>query len=169
MEASIIYKTRSFQVTDDDETELIQSRLDHVLNSQSSSGQSGQLPIVEGKADQNVASLSVTRIGVIENGKLSVEFTTVPAFHGQFIKQHASMPHVKSMVVGPRGQHSFGGSPENVEFGLELVWSQYTYDYPEQTWRATSTSVLNVSRVLYIETSMALLRLILIFFQELFW
>ncbi len=149
VEASIIYKTKSFQVNNENSESTMmmmqddmQSQLDYILSASLNSNHPNNqnLPIVEGKADQNLASLSVTKIGLIENGKLSIEFTTVPAFYGQFIKQHASMPNAKSMVVPP----PMNGKNGAELFTLELVWSQYTYDYPEQTWRATSTSVLNV-------------------------
>jgi hypothetical protein len=152
VEASIIYKTKSFQVNDEsmsgDNEMDIQSQLDFILNAngagvnynhqqqQHEQQQSSQTDVLD-KLDQNLASLTVTKIGLVEHGRLSIEFATVAAFHGQFIKQHPSLPDVKSMV-----NSAFGDAV--TDFNLDLVWSQYTYDYPEQNWRATSTSVLNV-------------------------
>jgi hypothetical protein len=46
------------------------------------------------------------------------------------------LPNYESYIIGPPDQ--------NTDFNLELIWSQYTFDYPEQTWKATSVSYLNV-------------------------
>lgn len=83
--------------------------------------------------DKSLISLSVSKISMTENGRLIMEFSTVPSFHGQFIKQRQD--GLQSNIVAP--------SNLNTKFNLELVWSQYTYDYPEQTWKATSTDILN--------------------------
>lgn len=83
--------------------------------------------------DKSLVSLTVSKISMTENGRLIIEFSTVPSFHGQFIKQRLD------------GVQSFIRPPDDLstKFNLELVWSQYTYDYPEQTWKATSTDILN--------------------------
>ena len=146
VEASIIYKTRSFQVNEngqDPNSVQFYDEFKHngLLYSSESSSSSRSNNSVLGKSvssDQNLISLTVTKIGLVENGKLSIEFATVPSFHGQFIKQHLHLATMRSAVI----------APDNTEFNLDLVWSQYTYDYPEQTWRATSSSVLNVRNFL---------------------
>ncbi|RNA45105.1 extracellular matrix FRAS1 isoform X2 [Brachionus plicatilis] len=83
--------------------------------------------------DKSLMSLSVSKISMTENGRLIIEFSTVPSFHGQFIKQRQD--GLQSLILPP--------GDLNTKFNLELVWSQYTYDYPEQTWKATSTDILN--------------------------
>jgi len=44
-------------------------------------------------------------------------------------------------------ESSFEGPDHNpVQFDLELIWSQYTFDYPEQNWRAISKTSLEVMK-----------------------
>ena len=50
-------------------------------------------------------------------------------------------PNYESYIIGPPDQNS--------DFNLELIWSQYTFDYPEQTWKATSVSYLDVLEFLW--------------------
>lgn len=138
VEASIIYKTMSFPLTESgsdliDSSSQLNELNDEPVNQDESSTLRGDKEL-----NENLISLTVTKIGLIENGRLSIEFVTVPAFHGQFIRQHPHLSHIKSTVIGPNHD-------DRVEFNLDLIWSQYTYDYPEQTWRATSSSILNVS------------------------
>ena len=59
---------------------------------------------------------------------------------GQFVKSHHMLPKLESVLVGPDNQR--------VNFNLDLIWSQYTYEYPEQTWKAVSNSILNVNKIL---------------------
>jgi len=82
-------------------------------------------------------SLVVNKISMSQEGKLIVEFTSIPTFRGQFVKWHSG-----SKGLGVSGFS--GPEDEPIEFELEQIWSQYTYEYPEQTWRATSKSILNV-------------------------
>ncbi|CAF0709362.1 unnamed protein product [Brachionus calyciflorus] len=110
VEAPIIYKTKDQQEIEIDENVSFFSQ-----------------------EKNSIDSLSVSKISMTENGKLIIEFSTVPSFHGQFMKSHTNGQ--ESMIISPDGL--------DVNFNLELIWSQYTYDYPEQTWKATSTSVLN--------------------------
>lgn len=118
VEAAIIYKTKEaygdFQVQDE---------VDPKPGNKNSNFE----------IDKSLVSLSVSKISMTENGRLIIEFSTVPSFHGQFVKQRQDGLH--SNIVAPTNL--------NTKFNLELVWSQYTYDYPEQTWKATSTDILN--------------------------
>lgn len=161
VEASIIYKTAK-SLYAQHEKEL---NIDELLSFNNGGGGEPPTSVVydaPGVVEKNdyLVSLSVSKISLTETGKLVIEFSTVPAFHGyffrdyihviiyyflrhcinilgQFVKFHPSMPNRESKFLPPVGL-------SNVEFGLELVWSQYTYDYPEQTWKATSNTVLNV-------------------------
>jgi hypothetical protein len=58
------------------------------------------------------------------------------SFQGQFVKSHHTLPNIESFIVGPDN--------ERVNFSLDLIWSQYTYEFPEQTWKAISNSISNV-------------------------
>ncbi len=87
---------------------------------------------------EHLLSVVINKISMSQEGKLIIEFTSVPTFRGQFVKYHATHKNYGfSSMSGP--------DDEPIDFDLDLVWSQYTYEYPEQTWRATSNSVLNVS------------------------
>ena len=64
------------------------------------------------------------------------------------------LPNLESFIMGPGN--------EQLNFNLDLVWSQYTYEFPEQTWKAVSKSVSNVRFKFMKKTS--LLTCIFIFF-----
>ena len=91
---------------------------------------------------EHLVSLSVLSAWVSERGRLVVEFATIASFYGQFVLKSAE--HTSTVTTLLAGS---GGSKHD-DFDLELTWSQPTFDYPEQTWTATSTSELNVSRLL---------------------
>lgn len=91
---------------------------------------------------EHLLSVVINKISMSQEGQLIIEFTSVPAFRGQFVKYHRTYKNFGfSSLSGPVEE-------ETIEFDLDLVWSQYTYDYPEQTWRATSNSVLNVNIII---------------------
>ncbi|KAJ4451190.1 hypothetical protein ANN_02632, partial [Periplaneta americana] len=79
---------------------------------------------------QYEAAVQIVRVSADEDGRLVVDFGTVAQFRGCFVISHHSLPGVMSEVVPPSGV--------NTNFTLHLVWSQTTWDGPEQTWRATS-------------------------------
>ncbi|XP_069679453.1 extracellular matrix organizing protein FRAS1-like isoform X2 [Periplaneta americana] len=79
---------------------------------------------------QYEAAVQIVRVSADEDGRLVVDFGTVAQFRGCFVISHHSLPGVMSEVVPP--------SDVNTNFTLHLVWSQTTWDGPEQTWRAIS-------------------------------
>ena len=70
-----------------------------------------------------------------------VNFETIPQFLGHFIMSHKLLPGVKSELVPPSGVLT--------NFTLELIWSEATWDRPEQQWRATSDYSVMVSLSIY--------------------
>ena len=52
------------------------------------------------------------------------------------MKSHHLLPNVESVIMGPNN--------EQVNFNLDLIWSQYTYEFPEQTWKVVSNAVSSV-------------------------
>ncbi len=144
VEASIIYKTKSFQSMYDNDlfdTSMFFEQKQQKTGSNQNKNyayhtKDSYNDLSNDGLNENLVSLTVSKISLIDNGKLSIDFSTMPSFHGQFIKQHHLMNSIKSKVVS--------ADEPNIEFILDLVWSQYTYDYPEQTWRAVSKTILNV-------------------------
>jgi len=67
-----------------------------------------------------------------ENGQLVVEFSTHALFRGNFILSN-SKSH--SSLMPPR---NFA----NLNFNMEILWTESTWDGPRQQWKATSDSSL---------------------------
>lgn len=135
IDAFIIYKTTSL-----DEANQFPMHTYHATDSWLASGFENQLHnSATSKINHEfLFSMVVSKISMNQEGKLVIDFTSIPTFRGQFVKQHSMFKNFGvSSLNGPLN--------ENIDFDLELVWSQYTYEYPEQTWRATSKSILNVS------------------------
>ncbi|XP_071508475.1 extracellular matrix organizing protein FRAS1-like [Diadema antillarum] len=74
--------------------------------------------------------LQVLRIWIGDNGNLVIDFKTTTKFRGQFVINHHTLDNYKSRVVPPLEL--------GVAFELELLWSEGTFDSPQQLWRATS-------------------------------
>lgn len=139
VEASIIYKTKSlYGAKSDDKALNLNELLSLNVDSSSSSSLFNVYDSLNVEKNDHLMSLTVSKISMTDQGKLVIEFSTIAAFHGQFVKMHPGLVNQESRLLAPSGMLG------NVEFGLELVWSQYTYDYPEQTWKATSNSIINV-------------------------
>jgi len=143
IDAFIIYKTKSLDEMDADFTKLSNNYEEMRKNKWAdyeSSEENGLLNLggVSKLNHDHLFSLVINKISMNQEGKLIIEFTSIPKFRGQFVKRHSKFKNLGiSEVNGP--------SDEPIEFELEQIWSQYTYEYPEQTWRATSKSILNVN------------------------
>ncbi|XP_071043236.1 extracellular matrix organizing protein FRAS1 [Parasteatoda tepidariorum] len=76
------------------------------------------------------ASVSLIRVSTNSAGHMFFEFKTVAKFYGCFVLDHHTLPSEKSYVSAPENLH--------LQFHLELLWSEQTFDGPIQFWRATS-------------------------------
>ncbi|CAG5094102.1 Oidioi.mRNA.OKI2018_I69.XSR.g13247.t3.cds [Oikopleura dioica] len=77
--------------------------------------------------------ISLTRVSIDANGRLVVELRTRTRFRGLFLEssdKQAGLKKEESTFVAPMGVRS--------NFTLELIWSQDTFDSPEQHWKAMS-------------------------------
>lgn len=73
------------------------------------------------------ADISLTRVSIDANGRLVVELRTRARFRGLFLEsldKQAGMKKEESAFIAPMGVRS--------NFTLELVWSQDSFDSPEQ-------------------------------------
>eukprot|EP00057_Strongylocentrotus_purpuratus_P020370 XP_011674844.1 PREDICTED: extracellular matrix protein FRAS1 [Strongylocentrotus purpuratus] len=75
--------------------------------------------------------LQVLRIWIGDGGNLVIDFKTTTKFRGLFVVNHHTLENYKSRVVPPLEL--------GVAFDLELLWSEGTFDSPQQLWRATSS------------------------------
>ncbi|XP_071953706.1 extracellular matrix organizing protein FRAS1-like [Antedon mediterranea] len=75
--------------------------------------------------------LQIIRIRIGDKGNLVIDFKTTPKFRGQFVMNHHTLPEYKSRVLSPLAV--------GMKFELELLWSENTFDAPEQLWSATSS------------------------------
>ncbi|XP_033644314.1 extracellular matrix protein FRAS1-like [Asterias rubens] len=75
--------------------------------------------------------LEVLRIRIGDQGNLIIDFKTTTKYRGLFVMDHHTLPEYKSRIVPP--------SVLGVDFTLEQLWSEGTFDSPQQLWRATST------------------------------
>ncbi|GIZ02711.1 extracellular matrix protein FRAS1 [Caerostris extrusa] len=76
------------------------------------------------------ATVGIVRVGTNPAGHMFFEFKTVAKFYGCFVLDHHTLPGVKSSVSAPNNL--------DVQFDLELLWSEQTFDGPIQFWRSTS-------------------------------
>ncbi|GIY35545.1 extracellular matrix protein FRAS1 [Caerostris darwini] len=76
------------------------------------------------------ATVGIVRVGTNPAGHMFFEFKTVAKFYGCFVLDHHTLPGVKSSVSAPNSL--------DVQFDLELLWSEQTFDGPIQFWRSTS-------------------------------
>ncbi|GFY74626.1 extracellular matrix protein FRAS1 [Trichonephila inaurata madagascariensis] len=76
------------------------------------------------------AIIGMVRVGTNSAGHMFFEFKTVAKFYGCFVLDHHTLPGVKSSVSAP--------NTLDVQFDLELLWSEQTFDGPIQFWRSTS-------------------------------
>ncbi|CAB3360847.1 Hypothetical predicted protein [Cloeon dipterum] len=76
------------------------------------------------------ANVKITRVLANENGQLVIELTTHALFRGHFVLTNHKH---KSSLMPPREM-------ANLNFRLDLLWSETTWDGPRQQWRATSDS-----------------------------
>ncbi|GFS77940.1 extracellular matrix protein FRAS1 [Nephila pilipes] len=76
------------------------------------------------------AIIGMVRVGTNSAGHMFFEFKTVAKFYGCFVLDHHTLPGVKSSVSAPNNW--------DVQFDLELLWSEQTFDGPIQFWRSTS-------------------------------
>ncbi|KAF8770771.1 Polycystic kidney disease 2-like 1 protein like [Argiope bruennichi] len=84
------------------------------------------------------ATVGMVRVGTNSAGHMFFEFKTVAKFYGCFVLDHHTLPGVKSSVSAP--------SNLDVQFELELLWSEQTFDGPIQFWRSTSKYNLMCSK-----------------------
>ncbi|XP_038060993.1 extracellular matrix protein FRAS1-like [Patiria miniata] len=75
--------------------------------------------------------LEVLRIRIGDRGNLIIDFKTTTKYRGLFVMDHHTLPDYVSRVVPP--------TELGVGFTLEQLWSEGTFDSPQQLWRATST------------------------------
>ena len=71
--------------------------------------------------------ISLTRVSIDANGRLVVELRTRTRFRGLFLEssdKQGGLKKEESTFVAPMGVRS--------NFTLELIWSQDTFDSPEQ-------------------------------------
>ena len=135
IDAFIIYKTTSL----DETNQFPMHNYEDPESSWMTSGFQNQLSGATSKINHELLfSMVVSKISMNQQGKLVIDFTSIPTFRGQFVKYHSSFKNFGTSSLN-------GPLYENIDFDLDLIWSQYTYDFPEQTWRATSKSILNVS------------------------
>ncbi|GBL64920.1 Extracellular matrix protein FRAS1, partial [Araneus ventricosus] len=76
------------------------------------------------------ATVGMVRVGTNSAGYMFFEFKTLAKFYGCFVLNHHTLPGFKSSVSAP--------SNLDVQFDLELLWSEQTFDGPIQFWRSTS-------------------------------
>ncbi|KFM66224.1 Extracellular matrix protein FRAS1, partial [Stegodyphus mimosarum] len=76
------------------------------------------------------ASLTMVRVGTDSEGHVFFEFKTVAKFYGCFVLEHHTLPGIKSHISAPEKL--------GLQFELQLLWSEQTFDGPLQFWRATS-------------------------------
>ncbi|XP_070544831.1 extracellular matrix organizing protein FRAS1-like [Ptychodera flava] len=74
--------------------------------------------------------LQVLHIRINDDGRLVIDMKTEAKFRGLFVEKHHTLPGFESRVVPPG---SLG-----VNFDIDLLWSEQTFDGPHQLWRATS-------------------------------
>nr|XP_023647481.1 extracellular matrix protein FRAS1-like [Paramormyrops kingsleyae] len=78
------------------------------------------------------AKLHISKIYIIDVGRLVIEFKTQTKFRGQFVLEHHTLKGQRSHVMAP---DHLGG----VDFDLQLLWSSQSFDSAHQLWRATSS------------------------------
>ncbi|XP_054717495.1 extracellular matrix organizing protein FRAS1-like [Uloborus diversus] len=76
------------------------------------------------------AALNIVRIGTNSAGQLYFEFKTEAKFYGLFVLEHYTVPGLKSHISIPDNI--------NVQFDLQLLWTEQTLEGPSQLWKATS-------------------------------
>ncbi|XP_055347999.1 extracellular matrix organizing protein FRAS1-like [Paramacrobiotus metropolitanus] len=76
------------------------------------------------------AKINVVRVRLTDAGNLCITIKTQTKFRGTFVLSHPRLPGQQSYLIPP--------SNLPVKFNLMLEWQQETYDYPMQTWQATS-------------------------------
>ena len=76
------------------------------------------------------AKINVVRVRLSDSGNLIITIKTQPKFRGTFVLRHPRLPGQESRLVA--------ANHLPVKFSLALEWQQETYDYPMQTWQATS-------------------------------
>nr|CAB3247083.1 extracellular matrix protein FRAS1 [Phallusia mammillata] len=76
-------------------------------------------------------AIRVVQIKADNDGRLVFEFETRAKFRGHFVLSHRTLPDRVSRIVAPEGM--------NIEFELTNLFSENTYDSPNQKWRAVST------------------------------
>ncbi len=84
-------------------------------------------------------SLAVKKVSIQNDGKLFIELSTLPSFNGHFVKSHPSLSMYKSRIYGP---------DDNIDFTLDLFWTQYSEDQPRQIWKIRSTEKSNVNNLI---------------------
>ncbi len=92
-------------------------------------------PDAHGTDPYDSFTLAVKKIAIQSDGKLFMELSTLTSFNGHFVKSHPSMAVYKSRVYG---------QDENIDFTLDLFWTQYSEDQPRQIWKIKSTEKSNV-------------------------
>ncbi|OQV15527.1 Extracellular matrix protein FRAS1 [Hypsibius exemplaris] len=76
------------------------------------------------------AKINVIRVRLADNGSLVITIKTQTKFRGSFVMSHPRSPGHESRLIPPTSLP--------VRFALSLEHQQETYDYPVQTWTATS-------------------------------
>ncbi|KAH9360844.1 hypothetical protein HPB48_009362 [Haemaphysalis longicornis] len=81
------------------------------------------------------ANVSVTRVSLGSDGRLTVHLLSKAFFHGALVLSHAAKKHV-------RGRLHKAGAGEAGHYSLALVWAEPSFDAPSQLWKAVSVHSL---------------------------
>ncbi|KAH6947306.1 hypothetical protein HPB50_018364 [Hyalomma asiaticum] len=77
------------------------------------------------------AKVSVTRVSLGRNGRLSVHLLSKALFHGMLTLGHATKKHVRGHFLKTASGH-LG------RYSLTLLWAEPSFDAPSQLWKAVS-------------------------------
>ncbi|KAL1424980.1 hypothetical protein MTO96_019561 [Rhipicephalus appendiculatus] len=77
------------------------------------------------------AKVSVTRVSLARDGRLSVHLLTKALFHGMLALSHTIKKHV-------RGHFLKASSGDSGRYSLTLLWAEPSFDAPSQLWKAVS-------------------------------
>ncbi|XP_050051144.1 extracellular matrix organizing protein FRAS1-like isoform X1 [Dermacentor andersoni] len=77
------------------------------------------------------AKVSVTRVSLSRDGRLSVHLLSKALFHGMLALSHTTKKDV-------RGRFSKPASGDSGHYSLTLLWAEPSFDAPSQLWKAVS-------------------------------
>ncbi|KAL4240400.1 Extracellular matrix protein fras1 [Mactra antiquata] len=73
--------------------------------------------------------IQVMRVLIDDSGRLVVDFKTQAKFRGIYVLDHHTLKSYTSKFISV---------DKDIDFDLDLLWGQNTFDGPHQLWRATS-------------------------------